>query len=64
MLFANTPFETVIKFSEDVSMVMILGCGFAIIHNKQWVENGLRNNYKIHKMFGRAVGIAVFSYQV
>jgi hypothetical protein len=64
MLLQGTYFETGFTNDEHFTAVMVLGCGIVVVHDAETIERCIEIGYKLHNVFGRKVGFALFTKQV
>ena len=61
MLFNGTCVETGFVYNEDYTAVMLLGCGFVVIHSERALDLAIEKGHKVHNIAGRSVGFALFT---
>jgi hypothetical protein len=64
MLFQSTSVETGITNNTDYTAVMLLGCGFVVIHSDRSKQLAKEQGHKVHQVAGRTVGFALFTNEL
>ena len=63
-IFTNTLIQTTLRFADDFTVVQFLGCGFIVIHSKFALDAAKKMGHKVHSVFGRKIGLSLFTYAI